>query len=96
MLHIVATGRSAKFILKTLIDDERIDSIYCVGVRERAGHTFPRRPSVEFNKVVVHRTDICKLRLGLSEQDYDFLTTHADAILHVAAIRSLWDCYPGL
>lgn len=96
VLYTGATGHSAKFILKKLVEDDRIETIYCIGVRERAGYASPRKTSVESDKILIYRGDICQERLGLSEEDYYFLAAHTDAILHCAANRSLWDYYPAL
>lgn len=96
VLYTGATGHSARSILKKLVEDDRIEAVYCVGVRERAGISTPRKTSIDSEKIVIFRGDICQERLALSEEDYGFLSTHTDAILHCAANRSFWDNYQAI
>ncbi|KAL4757023.1 uncharacterized protein BDW70DRAFT_171762 [Aspergillus foveolatus] len=97
ILYTGATGHSGKFILKRLIEDPRISKIFLVAVRTTDENpTFPRKLTVESEKLIQFPGNLLEERLGLSDEDYSYLAANTDVILHSAANRSLWDNYQVL
>ncbi|KAL5357558.1 putative hybrid PKS/NRPS enzyme EqiS-like protein, partial [Aspergillus floccosus] len=87
VLYTGATGHSAMYILEKLVKDERVSKIYCVAVRS------PDKLSIVSEKIVQFPGDLLGKRLGLTEEQFDFLEDEVDVIFHAAANRSFWDSY---
>ncbi|KAH1492661.1 hypothetical protein KXX52_004018 [Aspergillus fumigatus] len=87
ILYTGATGHSAKYVLEKLVKDERVSKVYCVAVRS------PDKLSIVSDKIVQFSGDLLDKRLGLMEEQFDFLANEADVIFHAAANRSFWDNY---
>ncbi|KAL2819623.1 lovastatin nonaketide synthase [Aspergillus cavernicola] len=93
VLYTGATGHSARFVLKKLVEDERISKIYCIAVRSSEKQPAPRELSVTSDKIVQFPGSLLDERLGLSEEQFNFLAGEVDVIIHSAANRSFWDNY---
>jgi hybrid polyketide synthase/nonribosomal peptide synthetase ACE1 len=81
-----ATGFFSKYILPQLSARSDIDTIYCVAVRN------PQNLFTS-SKIVCHSGNLSAPLLGLSEGDFRVLSSEADVILHMGAVRSFWDNY---
>lgn len=46
------------FILEILVEDERIENVYCIRAVERQDHEPPRKTSVESDKLVIFRAHL--------------------------------------
>ncbi|RAK98120.1 putative hybrid PKS/NRPS enzyme EqiS-like protein [Aspergillus ibericus CBS 121593] len=97
VIYTGATGHSGKYVLEKLVADDRISKIYLVAVRlnEEDGPG-PRKLAIESDKIVQFPGNLLDERLGLTPEQFTFLATEADVILHSAANRSLWDNYQVL
>ncbi|KAH2719303.1 hypothetical protein KXW77_000808, partial [Aspergillus fumigatus] len=87
ILYTGATGHSAKYVLEKLVKDERVSKVYCVALPS------PDKLSIVSDKIVQFSGDLLDKRLGLMEEQFDFLANEADVIFHAAANRSFWDNY---
>jgi hybrid polyketide synthase/nonribosomal peptide synthetase ACE1 len=81
-----ATGFFSKYILPQLSARSDIDTIHCVAVRN------PQNLFTS-SKIVCHSGNLSAPLLGLSEGDFRVLSSEADVILHMGAVRSFWDNY---
>ncbi|PLB53452.1 lovastatin nonaketide synthase [Aspergillus steynii IBT 23096] len=93
VLYTGATGHSARFVLQKLVEDRRISKIYCVAVRSTEKNPAPRPLAITSDKIVQFPGNLIDDRLGLSEDQLQFLTEEVDVIIHSAANRSFWDNY---
>ncbi|KAI1344561.1 hypothetical protein F5Y15DRAFT_411391 [Xylariaceae sp. FL0016] len=82
-----STGLVGRNLVQALTASEKVSEIHCVAVRSR------NREGVNSSKVKVYPGDLAAPRLGLSEQDFEFLASNADLIIHAGASRSLLDAY---
>ncbi|KAK4065844.1 uncharacterized protein Triagg1_8396 [Trichoderma aggressivum f. europaeum] len=81
-----ATGFLSEHLLPMLDARPDVNVIHCLAVRdiERA-YSSPT--------VVHHPGDLSSPLLGLSKEEFNELSSTADAILHMGAARSFWDSY---
>ncbi|KAL4976935.1 hypothetical protein BDW66DRAFT_166095 [Aspergillus desertorum] len=89
-----ATGNIAKSLVPELASNPNVQTIYCVAVRGKQS-----RDPLEIyhsSKIVSYDGDLTDPLLGLSENDFHFLSSTVDAILHMGAQRSFWDNYHAL
>lgn len=88
-----STGFLGKAILGRLIEEETIEKIHCIGVRQ-----VPSRLPPLFNspKVAVHTGNQSLPRLGLSEEDATSIFAVADAVIHNGADVSFLKTYQSL
>ncbi|KAL3474076.1 lovastatin nonaketide synthase [Aspergillus californicus] len=93
VLYTGATGHSARFVLQKLVDDDRVSKIYCVAVRSTEQQPGPRELSVASDKIIQFPGNLLDERLGLADEQFDFLAGNVDVIIHSAANRSFWDNY---
>lgn len=87
-----ATGFLGRQLLRRLDQDPEIAQIHCIAVRDRPADS-ERNISVTSSKVTVHTGDITRPALGLSEATFEMLKAEADAIVHLAAVRSFFESY---
>jgi hybrid polyketide synthase/nonribosomal peptide synthetase ACE1 len=87
VLYTGATGHSARYVLEKLVADERISKVYCVAVRST------NKLSNASEKIIQFPGNLLDERLGLTEEQFNFLASDVDVIFHAAANRSFWDNY---
>lgn len=87
VLYTGATGHSARYVLEKLVNDERISKIYCIAIRST------NKVSNASEKIIRFPGDLLEERLGLPEEQFNFLASDIDVIFHAAANRSFWDNY---
>ncbi|KAJ5427409.1 lovastatin nonaketide synthase [Penicillium cf. griseofulvum] len=87
VLYTGATGHSASYVLKKLVNDDRISKIYCISVRSMD------KLSNGSEKIIQFPGDLLDERLGLTEEQFTSLARDVDVIFHAAANRSFWDNY---
>ena len=87
-----ATGFLGQYIVRRLVEDEDIDKIHCVAVRQSAD----KKSLLGFDKVVVHEGDLSLPRLGLPEQVAGSIFDEADAVIHNGADVSHLKSYATL
>ncbi|KAJ6128292.1 lovastatin nonaketide synthase [Penicillium samsonianum] len=85
VLYTGATGHSARYVLEKLVNDERISKIYCIAIRST------NKVSNASEKIIRFPGDLLEERLGLPEEQFNFLASDIDVIFHAAANRSFWD-----
>ncbi|KAL9106182.1 MAG: hypothetical protein Q9227_008774 [Pyrenula ochraceoflavens] len=90
-----STGYLGRHLLQRLVEDPMVSKIHCVAVR---GHSdsHPRELTIGSSKIKVHGGDLSELLLGLDEDEFVHLASHADSIIHCGANRSFWDYYQTL
>ena len=86
-----ATGNLAKRLLPLLIAHPKIGKVVCVAVRDKPSEA--SRALLRAEKIVQYAGDLSAPQLGLSEQDFQALSSEVDVILHLGAVRSFWDSY---
>ncbi|KAI0799427.1 hypothetical protein GGR55DRAFT_668888 [Xylaria sp. FL0064] len=87
-----ATGYLGRAILDVLIQDSRVQTIHCIGVREAQHRTDIPRDS----KVRVYEGDLRAARLGMSVEDAQRVFSLADLIIHNGAEVSHLRSYRSL
>ncbi|KAJ5311844.1 hypothetical protein N7476_007704 [Penicillium atrosanguineum] len=86
-----ATGFIGKEIVRQLIDDDRVQAIYCIAVRK------PQlSPIFNNRKVHVYPGDLGASQLGLSDSDAASIFCRADVIIHNGADVSFMKTYQSL
>ena len=86
-----STGYLAKYILPQLVAREDVGTVHCVAVRQNISEV-PRK-LLSSPKVIYHSGDLSLPLLGLSEDEFRAISSQADVILHMGAVRSFWDNY---
>ena len=81
-----ATGHLGRHLLPKLIDMDNISKIHCLAVRDPT--KLPRS-----EKLVIYQGDLTSKNLGLSDEEFYELSSLADQIIHLAAVRSFWEPY---
>ncbi|KAK1140467.1 putative Hybrid PKS-NRPS biosynthetic cluster [Aspergillus melleus] len=93
VLYTGATGHSAKFVLRRMVEDSRISKIYCVAVRPLEKDSGPRKLAIQSDKIIQFEGNLLDERFGLTEDLIEFFAENVDVIFHSAANRSFWDNY---
>ena len=88
------TGFLSKYILPQLAASPEVSTIHCIAVRDKPSEE-PRK-LFSSSKIVPHSGDLTAPLLGLSEDEFRTLSSQADVILHMGAVRSFWDNYQVL
>ncbi|KUI64258.1 Nonribosomal peptide synthetase 14 [Cytospora mali] len=90
-----ATGFLGTYILQRLADNPRVDKIHCVAIRpDSTGNS--RHVTVTNNKIVEWGGDLGNPRLGLSEQDFQYLAATVHTIIHNGSSVSFLKSYHTL
>jgi hybrid polyketide synthase / nonribosomal peptide synthetase ACE1 len=92
-IHVLVTGASgfiSRHVLKQLNDMQDISRISCLAVRQKS---FNFLLSESLSKVELYQGDLTSPDLGLSTEDFQTLSQHADVILHCGSDRSFWNPY---
>ena len=76
-----ATGFVGKVLLRQLIEQEDIDKIHCIAVRQSNSRSF----SLDSSKVIIHEGDLKLPRLGLSKEMATNIFEEADVVIHNGA-----------
>ncbi|KAJ5683579.1 hypothetical protein N7462_006744 [Penicillium macrosclerotiorum] len=88
-----ATGFIGKEILQQLVEDDRINIVYCIAVRK----PLAQLPTIFANsKVHVFHGNLGSPQLGLSEADVASIFSHVDCIIHNGADVSFMKSYQSL
>lgn len=88
-----ATGFIGKEIVRQLVDDDRVQTIYSVAVRK----PLARLPAIFANpKVHVYHGDLAASQLGLSDSDAASIFSRADIVIHNGADVSFMKSYHTL
>jgi len=102
-----ATGYLGSYLLFELLSQQEYDMIYCLArtsstesdVKERVKSSLESkglwRPEFE-TKLQVFLGDAALYQMGLDDDDYAFLSSHVDLVLHAAASVNLVYPYGGL
>ncbi|RDA92440.1 hypothetical protein CP533_6453 [Ophiocordyceps camponoti-saundersi (nom. inval.)] len=90
-----ATGFLGSAILKQLLDDRRVRHVHCLAVRN-AAKAEQQRSTLDSSRVTYYDGDLALPYLGLSQQDFDLLSTKAHRIIHNGADVSLLKSYHSL
>ncbi|KAL1966320.1 hypothetical protein VTN77DRAFT_4673 [Rasamsonia byssochlamydoides] len=89
-----STGFVGRSILQQLVNDEEVELIHCIAVRDSTTRALP---SVFYSpKVKVHQGDLILPELGLSEDSIETIFSSADAIIHNGADVSFMKAYHSL
>lgn len=93
--HVVLTGSTGylgRAVLDSLIADEQVETVYCVGIRNLAKRT----DMVGLPKVQLYEGDLTLPRLGLTERDAQDIFARATRIIHNGANASHMRYYQSL
>ncbi|KAH9905503.1 hypothetical protein F4778DRAFT_803016 [Xylariomycetidae sp. FL2044] len=85
-----ATGFLGRSLMRALVDSDKVSEVHSVAVRSE------QQATSKDDKVHVYRGDLSEPCLGLSEADFDNLSSAVDVIIHAGAARSVSDTYPQL
>lgn len=96
-----STGFVGTSILQLLIDDERVCEVHCVAIRpDRQGRprtiTRVRGSASVRSKIIEYPGDLSDRYFGLSQDDFNKLTSTVDVIIHNGADVSLLKTYASL
>lgn len=88
-----STGFLGLFILKSLLEDERISKVHCLAIRSSS----KKRDTVFSSpRVVCYQGDLSMPCLGLTEDQFDLLARTTDRIIHNGADVSFLKTYQSL
>lgn len=90
-----ATGFIGTHLLRSLVQDPRIQKVHCVAVRPSSNGE-PRILSITSPKIVQHHGDLSSPGLGLSDAERASLAGEIDVIIHNGADVSLLKSYQTL
>ncbi|RYP28944.1 hypothetical protein DL767_006979 [Monosporascus sp. MG133] len=91
-----ATGFLGTHILEQLISHDQVARIHCVAIRPSSSSSSSSRLSISSLKVVPYAGDLSDPDLGLSPQQFDFLSRTTDVIIHNGASVSYLHPYRSL
>lgn len=90
-----STGFIGTHLLRSLVQDPRIQKVHCVAVRPSSTGE-PRRLSISSPKIIHHQGDLSSPGLGLSHAERASLSGDIDVIIHNGADVSLLKSYQTL
>lgn len=90
-----ATGFIGTHLLRSLVQDPRIQKVHCVAVRPSSTGE-PRRLSVTSPKIIQHNGDLSSPGLGLTDAERASLSGEIDVVIHNGADVSLLKSYQTL
>ncbi|KAK3373153.1 hypothetical protein B0T24DRAFT_529456 [Lasiosphaeria ovina] len=87
-----STGNLAGSLVPLLLADPRVSKVHCVAVRPKV-RSGRQQTLAHSDKIVYHSGDLSAPQLGLTEDEFQVLSSEVDVILHLGAVRSFWDNY---
>lgn len=91
-----ATGFLGQYLIKSLVEDENIEKVFCIAVRNPKDQSRQDQLSQLGPKAEFYEGDLSSPRLGLTEESALRIFQSADAVIHNGADVSHLKTYPSL